>query len=357
MDLSRQSPDTARRVVTVSPDVSSTTNLGGWVNKVGAWSASQAPNWFADDKETILHWNESPHGQHMELGIAETNLVGLLGELGATWSRWGEPLYPIGVMYDPFVNRALEPWTFGMYAGGQSILVGTPSGVTLAPEGGAHQSITTPSTGIEVPGLLAYEPAFAQDVEWTLLHAISQLGRPGGMSSYLRLTTRGIDQELAAVPTDPAARQRRREQAVEGGYLLRIAEEPAVTLVGMGAMMPEVLTAADRLAEQGLAADVVCVTSPGQLFRALQSVRRPDQRAGSSWILDQVFPASRARPMVTVLDGHPHSLSFLATINRVEHVALGVSEFGQSGDIGDVHRHHGIDADAIVRSALDAARR
>lgn len=357
MDLSRQSPDTARRVVTVSPDVSSTTNLGGWVNKVGAWSASQAPNWFADDKETILHWNESPHGQHMELGIAETNLVGLLGELGATWSRWGEPLYPIGVMYDPFVNRALEPWTFGMYAGGQSILVGTPSGVTLAPEGGAHQSITTPSTGIEVPGLLAYEPAFAQDVEWTLLHAISQLGRPGGMSSYLRLTTRGIDQELAAVPTDPAARQRRREQAVEGGYLLRIAEEPAVTLVGMGAMMPEVLTAADRLAEQGLAADVVCVTSPGQLFRALQSVRRPDQRAGSSWILDQVFPSSRARPMVTVLDGHPHSLSFLATINRVEHVALGVSEFGQSGDIGDVHRHHGIDADAIVRSALDAARR
>lgn len=357
MDLSRQSPDTARRVVTVSPDVSSTTNLGGWVNKVGAWSAAGAPNWFADDRETILHWNESPHGQHMELGIAETNLVGLLGELGATWSRWGEPLYPIGVMYDPFVNRALEPWTFGMYAGGQSILVGTPSGVTLAPEGGAHQSITTPSTGIEVPGLLAYEPAFAQDVEWTLLHAISQLGRPGGMSSYLRLTTRGIDQGLAAVPTDPAARQRRREQVVGGGYLLRVAEEPAVTLVGMGAMMPEVLAAADRLAEQGLAADVVCVTSPGQLFRALQSVRRPEQRAGSSWILDQVFPASRARPMVTVLDGHPHSLSFLATINRVEHVALGVSEFGQSGDIADVHRHHGIDADAIVRSALDAARR
>nr|WP_246076164.1 transketolase C-terminal domain-containing protein [Brevibacterium jeotgali] len=357
MDLSRQSPDTARRVVTVSPDVSSTTNLGGWVNKVGAWSASQAPNWFADDKETILHWNESPQGQHMELGIAETNLVGLLGELGATWSRWGEPLYPIGVMYDPFVNRALEPWTFGMYAGGQSILVGTPSGVTLAPEGGAHQSITTPSTGIEVPGLLAYEPAFAQDVEWTLLHAISHLGRPGGMSSYLRLSTRGIDQDRAAVPTDPAARMRRRDQVVAGGYLLQAAEDPAVTLVGMGAMMPEVLDAADRLNEQGVGADVVCVTSPGQLFRALQSVRRPEQRAQHAWILDQVFPTSRARPMVTVLDGHPHSLSFLATINRVEHVALGVSAFGQSGDVPDVHRHHGIDADSIVRSALDAARR
>jgi pyruvate dehydrogenase E1 component len=354
MDLSRQSPETARRVVTVSPDVSSTTNLGGWVNKVGVWSAAQAPNWFSDDRETILHWNESEHGQHMELGIAETNLVGLLGELGATWSRWGEPLYPIGVMYDPFVNRALEPWTFGMYAGGQSILVGTPSGVTLAPEGGAHQSITTPSTGIEVPGLLSYEPAFAQDVEWTLLHAISRLGRPDGQSSYLRLSTRSIEQEMAAVPTDPAARDRRREQVVAGAYRLRDANAPAVTLVGMGAMMPEVVTAADRLAAQGVQADVVCVTSPGLLFRALQATRRPGRTADNAWILEQVFPAGRAAPMVTVLDGHPHALSFLATINRVAHIGLGVSEFGQSGDIPDVHRHHGIDTDAIVRAALDA---
>jgi pyruvate dehydrogenase E1 component len=257
-------------------------------------------------------------------------------------------------MYDPFVNRALEPWTFGMYAGGQSILVGTPSGVTLAPEGGAHQSITTPSTGIEVPGLLSYEPAFAQDVEWTLLHAISRLGRPDGQSSYLRLSTRSIEQEMAAVPTDPAARDRRREQVVAGAYRLRDANAPAVTLVGMGAMMPEVVTAADRLAAQGVQADVVCVTSPGLLFRALQATRRPGRTADNAWILEQVFPAGRAAPMVTVLDGHPHALSFLATINRVAHIGLGVSEFGQSGDIPDVHRHHGIDTDAIVRAALDA---
>ena len=149
--------------MTVSPDVSSSTNLGGWVNKVGVWSAPERTDWFADDAETILHWREKPTGQHIELGIAETNLVGLLGELGATWSRWGQPLFPIGVLYDPFVERALEPWSFGIYAGGQSILVGTPSGVSLAPEGGAHQSITTPSIGIEQPGCVTYEPAFAVD--------------------------------------------------------------------------------------------------------------------------------------------------------------------------------------------------
>ena len=134
-------------------------------------------DWFADDPQTLVHWHESTAGRHFELGIAETNLVGLLGELGATWSRYGQPLLPIGTIYDPFVGRALEPWSFGMYAGGQSILVGTPSGVSLAPEGGAHQSIVTPSIGIAQPGCTAWEPAFGRDLEWTLLHALGRLGR------------------------------------------------------------------------------------------------------------------------------------------------------------------------------------
>lgn len=353
LDLTRQAPAAARRIVTVSPDVASSTNLGGWVNKVGVWSARERVDWFADDAETILHWRERPSGQHIELGIAETNLVGLLGELGATWSRWGEPLLPIGVLYDPFVSRALEPWSFGIYAGGQSILVGTPSGVTLAPEGGAHQSISTPSIGLEQPGCLTYEPAFAIDVEWTLLAALAQLGRPDGSSAYLRLSTRPVDQKLADVPADPAARERRRRQAVAGGYLLRRAEQPTVTIAAVGAVAPEALAAADRLGAAGVAADVVCVTSPDLLFRALQARRGHDD--GPSWILDQVFPAERARPLVTVVDGHPHTLAFLATVNRTPHVALGVTRFGQSGSLEDVYRHHGIDADAIVQAALDLA--
>ncbi|TLH57471.1 pyruvate dehydrogenase [Mycolicibacterium neoaurum] len=351
LDLSRLAPDAAKRVVTVSPDVSSTTNLAGWLNKVGVWSPNERRNWFDDDAETIMHWREKPTGQHMELGIAETNLVGLMGELGATWSRWGQPLFPIGVMYDPFVERALEPWSYGIYAGGQSILVGTPSGVTLAAEGGAHQSIKTPSIGIEQPGCVSYEPAFAVDVEWTLLDSISRLGRPDGSSSYLRLSTRPVDQTLAGVPTDPAARERRRRQVVAGAYPLRRAEQPAVMLVGVGAVITETLAAADRLAELGLDADVVCVTSAGLLFEAVQA--RRGLADGPSWILDQVFPPDRAVPMVTALDGHPHTLAFLAGINRVPAAALGVTRFGQVGSLDDVYRYHGIDTDSIVRAALD----
>ncbi|MFB9074515.1 transketolase C-terminal domain-containing protein [Citricoccus parietis] len=356
LDLTRSAPDVAARVVSVSPDVSSSTNLAGWVNKVGVWTGAEtsARNWFADDPETMLHWDESGSGQHVELGIAEVNLVSLLGELGSTWSRWGEPLLPIGVLYDPFVHRALEPWTYGIYAGGQSILVGTPSGVTLASEGGAHQSITTPSVGMEQPGLVTYEPAFAIDTEWALLASLSRLGRPEGTSAYLRLSTRSVDQTLAAVPEDPAARRRRRDHVVAGAYRLRRAETPAVTIAAMGAMVPNALEAAEALKAQGIEADVVCVTSPGLLFQA-HLARHGTQVSeyAAPWILDQVFPADRAVPLVTVLDGHPHTLAFLAGINHVPARHLGVTEFGQSGSMDDVHRLHHLDSDSIVRSALD----
>jgi pyruvate dehydrogenase E1 component len=351
LDVNRAAPEVGARIVTVSPDVSSSTNLGGWVNKVGVWSHTERADWFADDAETILHWRERPSGQHIELGIAETNLVGVLGELGATWSRWGQPLLPIGVMYDPFVERALEPWSFGIYAGGQSILVGTPSGVSLAAEGGAHQSIKTPSIGLEQPGCLSYEPAFALDAEWTLLAAMSQLGRPDGRSAYIRLSTRPVEQALAAVPTDPAARERRRRNVVAGAYLLRCAGRPAVTICAMGALMPEALAAADRLADLGFPADVVCVTSPGLLFRAVQARRGLD--GAPDGILSSTFSGDRAAPMVTVLDGHPHTLAFLAGVNRVPSAHLGVATFGQSGDLDSVYRYHGLDVASIVGTALD----
>jgi pyruvate dehydrogenase E1 component len=351
LDLGRAAPEVGKRLVTISPDVSSSTNLGGWVNKVGVWSADERPNWFADDAETILHWRERPSGQHVELGIAEVNLVGLISELGATWSRWGQPLLPIGVLYDPFVERALEPWLFGIYAGGQSILVGTPSWVTLAPEGGAHQSIKTPSIGLEQPGCVSYEPAFAQDTEWVLLSALGRRGRPGGSSAYVRLSTRPVDQALADVPTDPAARERRRRQVVAGAYALRRPSDPVLTVVAMGAIVPEALVAAERLTELGFGAALVCVTSPDLLFRAVQSRRGLDE--ASSWVLDTVLPAERATPMVTVLDGHPHTLAFLTGVNGVRGTHLGVSRFGQSGDLEDIYRHHGLDADSIVGAALD----
>ncbi len=357
-DLAHAAPEVAGRVVSVSPDVGTSTNLGGWINRVGVWSIGDRVDWFADDTDTLVRWRESEHGQHIELGIAEGNLVGLLSELGATWSRDGQPLLPIGTIYDPFVNRALEQWSFGMYAGGQSILIGTPAGVTLAPEGGAHQSIITPSVGLEQPRCTAWEPAFGQDLEWILLQALSRLGRPDGASAYLRLSTRPLDQSLAAMPTDLTEREARRRAVLAGGYRLRGlggAAAARVTLVGMGVVMPEVLAAADELAAAGIEAAVVCLTSADLVFRALQVRRGLGLR---SWgvddsILEAILPRAQATPIITVLDGHPHTLSFLGAVNDTPISCLGVQDFGQSGDVQDLYRYFGIDAETIAGAALD----
>ncbi|MBE7160085.1 MAG: pyruvate dehydrogenase, partial [Williamsia herbipolensis] len=168
-----------------------------------------------------------------------------------------------------------------------------------------------------------------------------------------RLSTRPVEQQLAAVPDDPAARERRRRQVVAGAYRLRTAQRrPAATIVTMGAMATEAVRAAERLHDMDIDADVVCVTSPGLLFAATQA--REGRHDAPTWILDSVFPSERATPMVTVLDGHPHTLAFLATINRVRLRALGVASFGQAGALDDTYRHHGIDTDSIVRATLDA---
>jgi len=304
-----------------------------------------------------VRWREAQHGRHIELGIAEVNLVGLLGELGSTWSQVGQPLLPIGTVYDPFVGRALEPWSFGVYAGGQSILVGTPSGVTLAPEGGAHQSITTPSLALEQPGVVGYEPAFTQDLEWVLLRCLSLLGRPGGTSAYLRLSTRPIEQAVAAVPSDPGGRERRRDQVVRGGYVIREQPDAVVTLIAQGVLVVEALRAADALVEHGVAARVVCVTSADLLFRAVRRRRGLGLRGVSAdpladeAILAELF--DRPLPLVTVLDGHPHTLAFLGSVHNTPSTPLGVTAFGQVGTIAEVYDLHGIGVRAIVDAALD----
>ena len=260
------------------------------------WSPDERRNWFDDDAETIMHWREKPTGQHMELGIAETNLVGLIGELGATWSRWGQPLFPIGVLYDPFVERALEPWSYGIYAGGQSILVGTPSGVTLAAEGGAHQSIKTPSIGLEQPGCVSYEPAFAIDVEWTLLRLHLPPGPPGRHARRIcgcrpARSTRPSPRS----PTDPGgpgtpppSGGRRRVHAAAQRQVRRSRWS------AWARWSPKPSPPPTGWPSRGIAADVVCVTSPGLLFEAVQARRGLARRArpGSSI---RSFPPSGPR--------------------------------------------------------------
>ena len=331
-------------VVTVSADVAITTHLAGWINRKGVYFPEIRTDPFADTTQALA-WKESPAGRHIELGIAEHNLFLLLGALGTTAELSGVTLLPIGTLYDPFVPRGLDALYHALYAGARFVVAATPSGISLAPEGGAHQSVITPGIGVALPALAYFEPAFAQEVEWILLDALRAIAGRQGESLYLRLSTRPVDQRLAP-PTDPA----QRASVLRGGYRLVDARsapgyrvDRAVHLFAAGVMVPEALAAAESLRDVDVFANVLVVTSPDRLYRGL--------RAPRPYLESLVGADEEDVPVVSVLDGHSHALAFIGGALGVPQLALGVDDFGQSGTRADLYRHYGIDTPAIVAAA------
>jgi len=276
-------------------------------------------------------------------------------------------LFPIGTLYDPFVGRGLDAFFYSLYAGSRFIVVGTPSGVTLSPEGGAHQSIFTQSIGIELPELSAYEPCFGQELEWIMLDALERI-RLRQSSTYLRLTTKVVDQGLFDLPKDPDKREQLRRQVLAGAYrLVDCRREPgykpganAVHIFACGAMVPEAIEAARALKGEDIFANVINVTGPGPLYRHFQesvhgALDIPSKPAG---ILDEILPAvERIAPLVTIADGHPHAISWVGSALGTNVLPLGVVGFGQSGSRSDIYAEYKIDAANIIaacRSALQS---
>jgi len=356
-------PTIGERIVTVAPDVAISTHLSAWINKVGVFAPVLREDYQADVQRS-LRWQPDPHGQHLELGISEMNLFMLLGQLGLSYELSGQQLFPIGTVYDPFICRGLDALIYGLYNGAKFIFAGTPSGVSLSPEGGAHQSTVTASLGIELPNLNYYEPAFAIEVEWILLDALRGCcDRDRGQSTYLRLSTKKIDQRLLQTTRTRLGDEELRRQILLGGYRLCEGRElvPAATneeviqIVTNGTMIPEAVAAAHKLAEEGIAANVIHLTSPQHIFALLceaRQVRRHDAYiAAAEGHLQTLFPpAERRTPIVTVQDAAAHSLSFLGGIYGVPTVPLGVNQFGQSGSLTDLYQQVEIGVDDIVEA-------
>ncbi len=350
-------PEVAPYLVTASPDVAMSTNLGGWIHRAGIYSRRpESRNYFKElGIALLIDWKESPRGQHIELGISETNLFMQLGLLGLADQLYGQPLLPIGTVYDPFVCRALDAFIYGLYSGSRFIVIGTPSGVTLSHEGGAHQSTITPGIGAQLPGLLSYEPAFAQEVEWIMLDALRALhDREHGASAYLRLSTRSIDQapfnRFLAGRDESEVRRR----VLAGGYRLidRSAErdysvgDNVVHLFAVGAMVQEALTAAGELERDGIFANVFVVTSADRLFH--QSLAAGAESDGLGWLMSD---DERGAPIVTVHDAHPLTLAALSRALSRRVANLGVTSFGQTGALEELYRAHGISAAHIAAAA------
>jgi pyruvate dehydrogenase E1 component len=373
VDLSR-AEGVAPYLVTTAPDVATSTNLAGFINRTGVFSPVPRRAWSSDP---VLKWAEGPDGQHIELGISEMNLFLLLGQLGLTWDLSDQPLLPVGTVYDPFVLRGLDAFIYSVYSGARFVVAGTPSGITLAPEGGAHQSTITASVGIELPNVTFVEPAYAVALDWLLCGALQSVAAAGAHvgsvaaagsepsetgSYYFRLTTRGIDQQPFQAARDRLGDAILRRQVLAGAYRLVDATEaatdgaPKVYLVGCGAVLPEVLQAAAELGDEGIAATVVDVTSADRLYRAWQRTLRHGVRTATApsipGALRSAFP-DRA-PVVTVHDAASHTMSWLGSALGVPAVSLGVDTFGQSGAVADLYRAHDLDAGSIVNAALAA---
>jgi pyruvate dehydrogenase E1 component len=360
LELSRDE-ELAERIVTVSPDVSVSTNLGGWINKVGVFGLEEEPPYEGPDAQPLT-WRVSPQGRHVELGISEMNLFLALGQLGMTAAYHGEQLFPIGSLYDPFVVRGLEALVYGTYSGSRFVVLGTPSGVSLSREGGAHQSTITPGIGIALPGLTYCEPAFARELEWLLLDGLRRLQEEDGDALYLRLSTKPVEQEPLTALCERRGEERVRADVLAGGFWLRevAPDEDAVVLATCGALVPEVLRAAELLAaEEGVAAGVLCLSAPGRLYRDWRANRVAhveDLRAAPSpsHLERLVPPPLRGLPVVTVIDGASHALAWVGGALGTRVVPLGVDRFGQTGSQPAVYEAYGLSPEAIATAALVA---
>lgn len=346
------------RLVTVAPDVSISTNLGGFINKTGVWGPDEEPS-YDEMADSPLKWRVGPQGQHVEMGIAEMNLMLLLGQLGLTWDFQRQWLFPIGTVYDPFIMRGLEGIVYSAYCGARFVIAGTPSGISLSREGGAHQSVNTPGIGIETPGLTYAEPCFARELEWLLLDGLRRMQEPEGEPLYLRLSTKPIDQQPFAELVARRGEEAVWADVVRGGYRLREpgAGDDRVVLATCGAMVPECLTAADILAEdEGVQATVLVLSSPDRLYRDWQRGRTAPLRDGSvpegCHLESLVLPSERGTPIVTVIDGASHALAFIGSALATRCVPLGVDAFGQTGSQSELYSAYGISTDAIATAGL-----
>ncbi|MFZ1884179.1 MAG: transketolase [Rhodoplanes sp.] len=363
-ELGREASAFSDRIVTASPDVTMSTNLGPWVNRRGLFAHEAMADTFKSERiPSTLTWEFSPRGQHIELGIAEMNLFILLSALGLAHSIHGERLFPIGTLYDPFVERGLDALNYACYQDARFILAGTPSGITLSPEGGAHQSIATPLIGLAQDGLAAFEPAFVDELAVVLAFAFDYIQRDGegepsertwlrdetGGSIYLRLSTRPVEQPQRAMTPEL------RQGIIDGAYWMRRPGPNCQVVVAYtGTVAPEAIQAVGLMAEDRRDVGLLAVTSADRLNAGWTAASRARERGlphARSHIERLLAEASPSCALVTVLDGHPATLAWLGAVAGHRTRSLGVEHFGQTGSIPDLYRHYGIDANAIVAAA------
>ena len=401
-------------VLTMAPDVGTSTNINPAMDeKIFGPEFEENLEKKFELRERLRPELSPTHEawtRHIRFEIAEANCMSAAGAFGRMGAYVGVPLLPMMTVYDFFIKRALDQLYYNLYWGSGFVLMGTPSGIALAPEGAQHSW----KSDIQIPNLITWEPAFAQELDWILCDAIRRhvendnVGRRGVL---IRAVTRGIRQDIliknlrrqvrfklempagavlgvdqadgglpeGEVPAIPDADifAQLRTDVLAGGYFLRSYHgyrgyspgENVVHLFVMGALVKEAVDASDLLLERGVYADVIVVSS-SDLLLGLNGRKdgyahlvetlgidgrlwlRPDGQPGRE--IDTVDLAGRRIPIVSVHDGEEGLLDNVGSIVGVKQTSLCVRKFSKSGTPAHVFGYHGLDAESIAQACWTA---
>lgn len=382
-------------MLTMSPDVGTSTNINpamdGKIYGIGEDKDWEAELEWSERGRPQLHSTHNPWTRHIRFEIAEAASMSAAGSFGMSGQYFGVPLMPMMTVYDFFIKRALDQLYYNVYWRSSFLLVGTPSGVTLAPEGAQHSW----KSDIQMPSMITWEPCYAKEMEWILADAVQRhckgdnLDREGVV---VRAVTMGVRQKEMMKRLKAQAQHQDaqgtplpeeqilaavREDVLAGGYWLinRSGEadyqpgDNVVTILALGAMGVEAVKASDQLRERGICADVLMVTNPDLLlgrfaerdgFAQLNKlgVDGAVHLVGTAGeILDAAdahLLAARSVPMVSVVDGESGLLDNAGSIVGVKQVSLGVKKFSKSGRPDEIFAYHGLDAEGIVEAAGQA---
>ncbi len=339
----------SQAIVTSSPDVATSTNLTSWINRRGMFARKAQEDVFRKNQvASMVRKDMHPGGQHIELGIAEQSLFLLLGAAGLAHDLYGARLLPVGTVYDPFVNRGHDALYYACYQDARFLLVSTPSGITLAAEGGQHQATNTPLLGIVQDRLATFEPAYCDELRILLRHAFDYMQRPDGSAVWLRLSNLALPQP---------ARELNAEQVIAGAHWITPPEPGAsLAIAYQGPMAAEAEKAFVMVREEVPGAGLLAITSPNRLYAGWRQAQR-SRRAGAkahAHIEEILAPLAPGAALVTVLDGHPAAHSWLGAVRGQRVMALGPDHFGQSGTVAELYREYEMDCDAILDACAEA---
>ncbi len=410
-DDERRWKGVADYVLTMSPDVGTSTNIAPSMDQriYGPKSDGDEDDLGTDAKHPDLHQSEAGFTGHIRFEIAEANCMSAVAAFGKMGHYTGIPFFPIMTVYDFFIKRALDQLYYNLYWGAEFVIVGTPSGVTLSPEGAQHSW----KSDIQIPNLITWEPLFAVEVDWILSDALKRHmedTNDGRRGVLIRAVTRAVQQaplldfarrqarnkievapgtllkpagagdewgdavDESTIPAldDAALLARVREECLLGGYYLvdwrgYAGYEPGdnvVHLFAMGSLTTEAYEASQALVELGIYANVIVVTSPELMFGILGEQDGYSHLRDNLGVTGDLYAvegageseagllsvAGRRVPIVAVCDGEAGLLDNIGSIVGVKQQTQAVRKFSKCGRPDQVFEMHALDKDSLIET-------